>query len=193
MKEIYGTILYLINWYQPSKCPLCSHPNKALTTYNSINNPYIARCSNAKCRKIIFLKEGTFFANFPRTPISNILFIINLWLIQNNNETEIYNRFKNDFPNINISLIHITDIIHKLREYIVHQLKDIYAIEDISIENGMRRYAIDEYNFVSESVTTWVIGIIDIVTRKIRLEYVDNRNTDTIKKLLLLILKEVIL
>ena len=169
----------------PSKCPLCSYPNTSLNQYNSLNNPYIGRCSFSKCRKIIFLREGTFFSYFPRTSVSDILYIIKLWLFQNNNATEIYKIYRNEIPNINISLIHISEIIHKLREYIAHYLKDIYAIEDISIENGLNRYAIDESNFISDgNITTWVIGIIDIATRKIRLEYVNNRNTDTIKKII---------
>ena len=71
------------------------------------------------------------------------------------------------------------------REYIPYYLKDVYAIEDISAVNGLNRYSIDESNFVSDgNVTTCVIGIIVIITRKIRLEFADSRNTYTIKKII---------
>lgn len=43
-------------------------------------------------------------------------------------------------------------------------------------------FAIDESNFISDgNITTWVIGIININTRKIRLEFIVNRDTNTIK------------
>lgn len=49
----------------------------------------------------------------------------------------------------------------------------------------MNRYSIDESNFYSNgNINTWVIGIIDIAIRKIRLKYVENTNTDTIKKII---------
>ena len=58
---------------KPSKCPLFSYPNTSLNLYNSLNNPYISRCSHNNCRKIIFLREGTIFSHLPRTVVSHIL------------------------------------------------------------------------------------------------------------------------
>ena len=169
----------------PKKCPLCGYSNVNITEYNSLNNPYIARCSKAKCRKIIYLREGTLFAHFPKTACSNILYVIKLWLLENKNTMEIHKKFKNDFPNISISLIHVTEILQKLREYIAHYIKDVYKLEEISIENEMSTFAIDESNFFSDgNITTWVIGIINIASRKIRLDFSYDRNTNTMKKII---------
>jgi predicted DNA-binding protein YlxM (UPF0122 family) len=145
-REIWKTYIIdkLLN--KPDKCPICAYPNINITEYNTLNNPYIARCSKSKCRKIIYLREGTVFNHFPRTTVSNILYIIKLWLFDNKNASDIYNKFKNECPNINISLIDISEILQKIREYIAHYLKDIYSIEDISEENRMERFAIDESN-----------------------------------------------
>ena len=80
---------------------------------------------------------------------------------------EIHKKFKTDFPNISISLIHVTEILQKLREYIVHYIKNVYKLEEISIENEMSTFAIDESNFFSDgNITTWVIGNINIASRK---------------------------
>ena len=167
------------------KCPLCSHPYVNMVENNTLNNPYIARCNNVRCRRIIYLREGKNFNHFPRTACSNILYIIKLWLFENKNANEIHNKFRTDFSNINISLIRITEILQKLREYIAHYIKDTYILEDISEENRMPSFAIDESNFYSDgNSTTWVIGIINITSRKIRLEFSHDRNTSTMKKII---------
>ena len=108
------------------KFSLCVYSNVNITEYNSLNNPYISRCSNDKCRKIIYLREGTIFGHFPKTACSNILYVIKLWLFENKNAMEIHKKFKNDIPNISISLIHFIEILQKLREYIAHYIKDVY-------------------------------------------------------------------
>ena len=109
---------------KPAKCPLCSHPYVNMVENNTLNNPYIAICNNVSCRRIIYLREGTIFNHFPRTACSNILYIIKLWLFEIKNANEIHNKFRTEFPNINISLIKITEILQKLREYIAHYIKD---------------------------------------------------------------------
>ena len=82
----------------PKKCPLCGYSNVNITEYNSLNNPFIARCSKAKCRKIIYLREGTIFAHFPKTACSNILYVIKLWLLENKNSMEIHKNLKTISP-----------------------------------------------------------------------------------------------
>ena len=51
-------------------CSKCGKNNLALNNYKSIYNPIINLCSNKHCRIIHYLKEGTFFELFPKTPIS---------------------------------------------------------------------------------------------------------------------------
>ena len=153
---------------KPAKCPLYSHPYANMVENNTLNDPYIAKCNNAKCRRIIYLREGTVFNHFPRTACSIILYIIKLWLLENKNANEIHNKFKTEFPNINISLIKITEILHKLREYIAHYIKDTYILLRYIRRKRMSSFAIDESNFYSDGNSTiWVIGIINITSRKI--------------------------
>ena len=82
----------------PKKCPLCGYSNVNITEYNSLNNPYIATCYKANCRKIIYLREGTIFAHFPKTACSNILYVIKLWLLENKNTMEIHKNLKTISP-----------------------------------------------------------------------------------------------
>ena len=125
---------------------------------------------------MIYLRESTIFNQFPRTMVSNILYIIKFLLFDNKNKTGSYNKFKNEIPKINISLIHIIEILQKLGEYIAHYIKDVYSLEDKSEENRMDIYAIDESYFLSDkNIPIWVIEIINIITKKIRLELTENR------------------
>ena len=71
---------YIINYLitLPKECPLCKYNIVNLQAYESINNPYICRCCNGKCRKLIYLKDNSIFGYFPRTLASSLLFILKL-------------------------------------------------------------------------------------------------------------------
>lgn len=66
----------------PLICELCGNLNVTLNEYNSLANPYVARCTYNKCRKIYFLKNKTFLNYFPKQKVSIILYILKLWLIE---------------------------------------------------------------------------------------------------------------
>ena len=59
---------------------------------------------------------------------------------------------------------------------------DIYKIEEISKINGNEHFIIDESEFTSLNwKQMWVCGIINSLTKKYRLEVIENRNADTLE------------
>ena len=79
----------------------------------------------------------------------------------------------------------ILDILNTLRRYIAHYIKYMYIIENISEENKMERFAIDESLFTNiNNSPLWVIGIINTSSKKLRLELSFKRNADVLKKII---------
>ena len=76
------------------------------------------------------------------------MYIVKLWIIEKKNGEEIYEKLKEEFESENISKNLIYEILNTLRRYIVHYTKDVYQIENISSENKMETFAIDESLFV---------------------------------------------
>ena len=64
----------------PIMCTLCGYNGINLTNNDTLANPYIGRFN--KCRKVYYLRNKTFFALFPKTNISTIIFIIKLWIFE---------------------------------------------------------------------------------------------------------------
>ena len=76
--------VYLINkiFIIPILCSLCENKHVYLNDNESINNLYLARCSNPKCRKIYYLRGNSILGKFSRTKASTLLYIIKLWIIE---------------------------------------------------------------------------------------------------------------
>ena len=62
-------IVYLINkiFIISILCSLCENKHVYLNDNDSINNPYLARCSNPKCKKIFYLRGNSLLGKFSRT------------------------------------------------------------------------------------------------------------------------------
>ncbi len=114
-RQIWNTLILDKLVEKPKSCNLYGYSNVSLVENNTINYPYICRCSNKKCRKVIYLKDHTIFNEFPRTGCSIILYIIKLLLFDNNNASEIKNKFNNEIPNLNFSLLHLSNILQKIQ------------------------------------------------------------------------------
>lgn len=156
-----------------------------LNEYNSVYNTFIVRCSNHKCRKIHFLKEYTIFGRFPKAMASTILFIIKLWIFESKNVDEIYSKILNDYSNFPLRNQKIFEIISYMRNIFAYYLKDIYKIEDMSTPNEMANFAVDESLFINyHNMQYWVIGIINVATRVIRLEISPIRDTNVLKDII---------
>ena len=101
------------------------------------------------------------------------------------NSNDIHKYIKEESDIINISKIKIDEILHNLRKFIAHYYKDVYCLEQISTKNAFEYFAIDETDFIRiNGKILWVIGIINTINKKIRLEVSYNRNTNVIKKII---------
>ena len=159
-KERYIWNKYIIDafFFQKNKCPKCSSISMKLNNNDSIFNPIINRCSSKHFRKICNLRDETFFAKFPKTPISIILIILRNWILENKNSTAIYSIIKNKIKNYDVSQIHINEILYETRIFFSHYLKDKYKLEDITEIRKNEYVAIDESNFNIDNKNLWVIG-----------------------------------
>lgn len=154
-----------------------------LNEYNTIYNLYVNRYSSNKCRKIVFLKENTFFSLFTNTPVSIILNILKLCLLDKKNGKEIYNSILQKYPNFSIIQQHILEILDKARYIIAHYIKDQYAIENISEQGKNECFAIDESIFINVgNRQLWIVRIINTKTKKISLEVTFVGKTEFMKK-----------
>lgn len=89
---------------------------------NSTTNPIKLKCTKEKYRKVVNLRKNTFFAYFPKIPISEIMKIIELLIIGHKNEVVIKNVICAFF---NIQTINIYKILGLVRHTIAHYLKEI--------------------------------------------------------------------
>lgn len=78
-----------------------------------------------------------------------------------------------------------------MRLIISHYLKDCYKLKSLAIENAKDSISIDESLFSHENnQQIWVVGLINNRTHVIRMEIVNNRTNNTIKKYLYFLLKK---
>ena len=178
--HLLGTGLILF----PKSCPACDH-SVTLHNNDTLNNPYLGKCTNSQCRKIFYLRVNTLFDKFPCTPISILCYIIYLCLHHKKNAIEIYKEFKYRNIQYNVSLNHILDILQYMHLIITHYLKDIYLLENIAEENKDESISLDESLFVHDNgVQIWICGLINNQNRKIRLEILEDRIQNTMKKII---------
>lgn len=119
---------------------------------------------------------------FSKTPISIIRNVIELSLKEVKNGAEIYSILKKIYP---VSQKHLNDILEHMRLVLAYYIKDCYAIERIAEENHNESISIDESLFTHENNSqVWVVGKINNITRKIRLEIVEKRSRNTMEKII---------
>ena len=133
-----------------------------------------------------FFKRISLFDEFPYTIASTILYILKLWIFESKNAAEIPSKIINDYQNLIISKQKILEILNYMRNIIAYYLKDIYKIEDIWEPNAMDKFAIDESLFINYKNTPyWVMGIINVTTRAIRLEISPIIDVETLKSIII--------
>ena len=72
-----------------------------------------------------------------------------------------------------------------MRIIIAYYLKDTYFLENIAAYNGKESISIDESLFTDENnEQIWVAGLINIISRAIRSEKVEDRTVETMKKII---------
>ena len=136
--------------------------------------------------KILYLKQDTLFDLFPKTPIAILKNIIYLNLNLKKIATQIYELIKHLNEYYLISKPHVCKILEKIRFIIRHYLKDTYDLEKITELNGYDIISIDESLFVHQNNRQiWIVRLINNNTREIRLEIVENRSAETMKKIII--------
>ena len=78
----------------------------------------------------------------------------------------------------------IYKLFNIIRKCIAQYYFNVYNIEKLAYDNELKNIAIDESLFLHDynGQQEWVIGLIDIGNKNIRLELVKQRNTEIIKK-----------
>jgi len=72
-----------------------------------------------------------------------------------------------------------------MRYILAHYLKDAYIIENIAERDTDSSISVDKSLFIHENgVQVWGCGMINNSTRTIRLELLENRSQNTMKKII---------
>ena len=75
--------------------------------------------------------------------------------------------------------------MHTLRIIIAYYPKDIYFLENITTYNGNESISINESLFTHENnEQIWVVWLINNISWDIRLEIVEDRTVETMKKII---------
>ena len=104
-------------------------------------------------------------------------------ILEEKNALEIDKIIKNKVSDFRISTTHINEILHDARLIIPHYYKDKYILEEISEEGKNEYFAGYESNFINiDNKNLWVIGAINTYSKKLRLELLFIRDSNTLKK-----------
>lgn len=169
----------------PEVCIYCNKGNVNIRNNNSIINPVLGKCNNYLCNREKYLRIGTIFEPFNRTPASVIYNILDLWLNNEFNAEKISTKLTSLYEVDKVNKAFILKVLKQFRVYIANYYRDLYSLETIAPRNGYNHIAIDESLFTHcDGVQQWVIGMINSETNLIRLEVVESRDTDTLKKII---------
>lgn len=81
----------------PDKCNICKTGLIYIRNNNSINNPLLGKCINYKCQRQKYLRKGTIFEKFYKTPASVLFNILKIWLFDENKVSKTINTIKNKY------------------------------------------------------------------------------------------------
>ena len=150
-----------------------------------MNNPLQFKCNNYKCCRNFPIRKGTIFSFSPRIPISVLYRIINYWLVDSLNVTNIKAKLE-ELYNINkVDSRFIYNFIFACRRIIANYLKNVYSLERLANTNSNITVCVDESLFThQQGEEIWVVGLINTSNNEVRLEVVSNRNKDTLKSII---------
>jgi hypothetical protein len=169
----------------PDKCNICKTGVIYIRNNNSINNPLLGKCNNYKCQRQIYLRIGTIFEKFNKTPASVLFNILKIWLFEENNVSKTINILENKYKIEKLNKNLVYKFVEYLRTIIANYIRSIYILEPLSNENSSQHIAVDESLFTHNGGTSqWVIGLINTQSNVIRLEIVNSRDAQTLKTIL---------
>ena len=117
-----------------------------------------------------------------KLPCSIILKIFDLFIITKLNGSQIYSTLSNTF-NISISKVTILKILDNIRQMLANYMKDKYRNFPIGGDPDTNKVvALDETLIVHiNGEQKWLVGAIETVSRKIRLDILPERNSQNLE------------
>ena len=145
----------------------------------------ILKCNKKKCKKKVNIREGTFFSNFKKIPISVCIKIIELFIIDNKNVVQIEKSLKDYYQIQNVNNKIIYSMVLLIRKFIAHYLKEVYMTPMVDANKG-EFIAVDESLFCHtyENEQIWLIGLINTRNKKFRIEAVKRRDSEIMQKII---------
>ena len=168
------------------KCPNCQNDGLRIHKSNkSLSNPVKLRCNDRKNKKSVNIRNDTFFAFFKKVPISIVIKVIELFLLENKNAKEIETKIKDIYQLNSFNNKIIYKIILLIRKSISHYLKEIYYDKMTDI-NQHANIAFDESLFChfNGNQQIWLIGLINTQTQDFKIEAVYGRKSDILEKII---------
>ena len=160
-----------------TKCSNCKKYSLKLKKIKSVANPFKLQCSNYKCRKIFNLRNNTIFSYFSKTPMSILITALDLFICEDFNATKSIKYIQEKYNLNSQSQKNIYNYFILIRKCLAQYYKDKYEYEKLAYTNELKNIAVDESLFVKDinGVQYWIIGLINVETKEIRLEIVTER------------------
>lgn len=183
-KNYWEKELFNKYFYNPMLCPKCKKPTFKINEKkkDDIINPYYLSCSKKNCKYRKNMRYYSFFKIHRNLPCSVIHFIIIQFIDIKNNATQIKKQCQLKF-NKSPSIITINNILSNLRKVIADHMKYKYRKFQIggSPEKNIT-VALDEHMWTHlNQEQIWVVGAIETKSRKMRFDFMKERNSDNLK------------
>ena len=180
LESILGSFIIL-----PKICPYCKKGAIGLKKTENINAPFQGKCNFYKCTRNLNLRKDTIFGANTKTPVSVLYKIIRLWLVDSLNAKDIKKKLLEDYGVENVDMHVIYSLLFNCRQIVATHIKNVYSIDRLADEDEDAIVCVDESLFThNTNEQQWVVGLINISTNEIRLELVENRNQETLKKII---------
>lgn len=170
-----------------NKCPSCNNISLNLKKIKSISNPFNLQCNKAKCRKIVNIRNNTIFQFFPNTPMSLLVQSIEALICDGKNATKTIEYINEKYKLSTAGQKTIFKLFNIIRKCIAQYYEETYEFEKLVYDKERKNVCVDESLFVHNCVGEqfWAIGLIDVESKKIRLELVKERSSEVLKKIIL--------
>ena len=118
--------------YQPNICPTCKRKTFKIqeNPKRDILNPFIMRCSFAKCRRKKNIRSYSIFGLHKNLPGSVMLKIFQLFIIIKLNASQIHDKLAVAYEK-KVSYITICKVLNNIRHIIADYLKYSYGLKQI--------------------------------------------------------------
>jgi len=149
-------------------------------------NPYKLQSNKKNCRKIVDIRNNIIFELFSHTSMSILINATEIFICDNNNGTKTIEILRERYHLPSLGQKTIYKFFNIVRKSISQYDYDVYNLEKFADNNGLKNIAVDESLFFHDHDGTqeWVIGLIDIQTKNIRLELAHKCNENILKKII---------